>query len=343
MNIYLTNQSGKYDITSFVPTITNAGDHLQASRTLSFSVLASPNDPNIPIIDIQLGNIIQVIEFDEEIFYGFIFDRNKSTESNSIDIECYDKGIYLNKNKYSYKFSGLTPEDITQKVASQYKISTGSIASTGIRIKRNFLGVDIYSVIIGSYYQASIQNGKKYMIRFKNNSLNIIEKGSSESTQILKTGYNLLTSTVSESIKDMVNSVAVFDKDDNLFTTIQNENDIALYGLMQEYHKISENEDYTSKARSMLKAIERKITVTNFGNIRCITGNAVIVQEPYTKLYGLFYIDGDTHTWKNGLYTNKLILNFQNLMDEKEVGTVEKSSNSNVTIQWTPESQKSLT
>jgi len=42
------------------------------------------------------------------------------------------------------------------------------------------------------------------------------------------------------------------------------------------------------KANSMLKNVERKVTVTNFGNIRCITGNAVIVQEPYTGLYGCF-------------------------------------------------------
>lgn len=49
-----------------------------------------------------------------------------------------------------------------------------------------------------------------------------------------------------------------------------------------------------------------------------------MVKEPYTGLSGVFFIDGDSHTWKNGIYTNKLTLNFQNLMDEKESGQNDK-------------------
>ena len=63
---------------------------------------------------------------------------------------------------------------------------------------------------------------------------------------------------------------------------------------------------------------ERSATVTNLGNPECITGNAVMIHEPFTGLDGLFYIDADTHTWKNGVYTNKLTLNFKNIMDERE-------------------------
>lgn len=49
-----------------------------------------------------------------------------------------------------------------------------------------------------------------------------------------------------------------------------------------------------------------------------------MVKEPYTGLSGVFFIDADSHTWKNGIYTNKLTLNFQNLMDEKESGQNDK-------------------
>ncbi|MFQ9792965.1 MAG: hypothetical protein ACLRX7_06820 [Acutalibacteraceae bacterium] len=61
--------------------------------------------------------------------------------------------------------------------------------------------------------------------------------------------------------------------------------------------------------------------MNNLGDIRNITGNSVIVKEPSTGINGLFYIDGDTHTWKNGIYLNKLVLNLKNVMDEKESGT----------------------
>lgn len=322
MKILLSNGVKKEDITNFVPAISISGDYMQAARTSNFSVLNSPFDINLPSIDIQLGYVVQIYEDEEEIFYGYVFERNKSTDGNAIDIMCYDSGVRITKNKYSYKFSDISPEDITKKLCSDINISVGNLAKTGITIKRNFLGLSFYDIIIGSYYQASIKNGKKYIIRFNNNKLNVIEKGDISTAQILQNGNNLLTSNVSESISNMVNSVAVFNENNNLVTTIKNEENIKLYGLMQEYYKVNKDDDYNAKAKSMLKDIERKIQVTNFGNIRCITGNTVVVREPYTGLYGVFYIDSDTHSWKNGIYTNSLVLNFQNLMDEKEAGEI---------------------
>ena len=80
-------------------------------------------------------------------------------------------------------------------------------------------------------------------------------------------------------------------------------------------------EDYEKTAREKLQGVERKITVQNFGDSQYMTGRKVQVKEPYTGLTGIFYIDGDTHTWKNGIYTNKLTLNFENIMDEKTSGS----------------------
>jgi len=59
------------------------------------------------------------------------------------------------------------------------------------------------------------------MIRFVGKKLNVIEKGDSKYTQILQSGSNLLTSNVSESITNMVNSVAVFDNNNNLLIKIK--------------------------------------------------------------------------------------------------------------------------
>ena len=37
-------------------------------------------------------------------------------------------------------------------------------------------------------------------------------------------------------------------------------------------------------------------------------------------MYGKFYIASDVHTWKNGLYTNKLTLAWEATMDAKAAG-----------------------
>ena len=66
----------------------------------------------------------------------------------------------------------------------------------------------------------------------------------------------------------------------------------------------------------------QKIIVNSLGNLANITGGTVVVREPYTGVYGLFYIDADVHTWKLGQYYNKLTLNFKNIMDEQEAGSL---------------------
>ena len=69
----------------------------------------------------------------------------------------------------------------------------------------------------------------------------------------------------------------------------------------------------------MFVGIEKKVTLDGIdGNLKCIAGNAVEVQDKATGLDGIFWIDSDTHTWENGTHTMNLELNFKNLMDEKE-------------------------
>ena len=69
----------------------------------------------------------------------------------------------------------------------------------------------------------------------------------------------------------------------------------------------------------MFTGIEKKISLDGInGNLKCIAGNAVEVQDKATGLKGIFWIDADTHTWENGIHIMSLDLNFKNIMDSKE-------------------------
>ena len=84
----------------------------------------------------------------------------------------------------------------------------------------------------------------------------------------------------------------------------------------------SSGKDAAAEARKLLEdnAPAQKITAQARGNPALIAGECAVLQEPVTGLYGLCWIDSDTHTWKGGVYTTKLVLNFRNLMDEAEAG-----------------------
>ena len=330
IKLTITTKTGTTDISQLVPTITLSGDYQQCARTLEFGILSSPTDGNIPVVICGLGNGVTLMQDDRVLFSGVIFARQKSTESSTIDVTCFDYGIYLKRNEAVYKFTNLTPEAITKRICTDFKISVGNLASTGVKISRNFVGVSLYKIIQTAYTLASNSTGKKYQIRFEGTKLNVIEKGVTDETLILAGGSNLMSAATTESIENMINQVKIYNSKDKLIKTQNDSEAINLYGLLQSYLRQSGNEDATSEAKKIIEdsGVSQKITVENLGNISNITGGAVVVQEPYTGVYGLFYIDSDVHTWKNGRYYNKLVINFQRIMDEQEAGQLVNANGS---------------
>lgn len=328
MKLIIKNSDGVFDISNLVQQKSWSGDFQQCARTLTFNLLSSPTDKTIPVVKCELGNVVTLMQEDRLLFEGYVFDRSKSTASNTIDVTCYDRGIFLKRNKASYKFKNQTPEAITTRVCTDFEISTGEVIPAGIKISRNFLGSTLYDIIQTVYTLASAETKKKYHVAFKGMALNVLEKKVTDDTLVIKSGVNLIDATMTDSITNMINQVAIYDKNDKLIRNVKNDELIKLYGLMQEYIKQPDGENYGDKAQKLLddNGVQQRITINNLGNIANVTGGTVIVHEPHTGLYGLFYIDSDVHTWKNGLYLNKLVLNFKNIMDEKEVGTLPNKS-----------------
>lgn len=327
----LIQDSGKTtDVNELAPEINWSGDYQQCARTLGFGMLSSPVDKSIPAVKCALGDAVSFYQDSTKLFEGWIFSREKGTDSSTIDITCYDRGFYLKKNEASYKFTNTTPEAVTRRVAADFGFAIGDIAATGFRFSRNFLGTNLYSIIETAYSLASAHTGKKYHILFRGAKLCVVEKTVTDATLIIEGGSNLMDATMTESIEDMVNQVAIYDKNDRLVKTVRNAEAVKLYGLMQNYLKQTEGEDTAAKAQKLLQDndVSQKITVNGLGNIANITGGTVVVHEPYTGLYGLFYIDSDAHTWKNGMYFNKLTLNFKNIMDAQEAGELPNKTGS---------------
>ena len=324
LKLSVTTETGAEDITQIVPAYNLSGEYTQCARTLSFGLISSPVDTHVPTVDIPLGAGVRLDMGEKNVFTGNVFTRQKSTDSNTVEITCFDRGIYLKRNKAVYKFTNMTPEDITRRVCADFDIPTGSIIATGVKITRNFVGVTLYQIVQTAYTLASYETGEKYQIRFEGEKLTVLKKDISQQTLILQGGSNLMSLAVTESVEQMVNQVAIFSADETLVGTMRDDALIPLYGLMQEYLKQTKDDDGQAKARRILadNGVIQKITVNNLGNAECITGNAVVVQEPYTKLFGLFWIDADTHTWKNGIYLNKLVLNFRRMMDAQEAGSL---------------------
>lgn len=318
---HIAKDGAKTEITEIVSTLSITGEYRSCARSCDFSIIHGYSDERTWLITIEVGDILKVIDKDKVMFQGPVWTKSKQTDGTTLDFTAKDYGIYLKKNKASYTFQGMTAEAITKKVCGDFGLQTGSLAITGKPINRIFRNNTLYDIIMTAY---SIGGGDKlYFAKFEGELFYVLEKGKTE-VDPLESGVNLLTANVSESLESMVNRVRVYNKEDSLIKEYTNAEDTELYGFLTEVIRISnDTDDYEEKAKKTLEGVERKITVTNLGDSQYMTGRKVIVKEPYTGLSGIFYIDGDTHTWKNGIYSNKLTLNFQNLMDEKESGSDE--------------------
>ena len=317
--IYQNTNGEKLDITNLLTNITWSGDYKSCARKLEFSLVTSATDINIPKVDMPLMSLIIFYEDNTELFRGFVYEREKSSD-NTISFLCYDYCAKLNDIKVSYNIKNETASSIYNKFLTEYKLNKGDIVQANTKIKKVFLGTTAYDMIMSAYTEEAKKTGKKYIVYSKGDKFYSSEKGNIKLKLAFEEGKNILSSNFKESVSKMVNKVLIVDDNGNKVSEVNDDNLLKTYGLFQDIYKQEENKNSTTEAKSMLKGVSQTCSLSGFGDTTCITGYGVQVKDSSTGLVGLFYIDSDTHTWEGESYTIDLELNFKNIMDEVEAG-----------------------
>ncbi len=311
-----------HDLSEVVEKITWSGDTKQVARELSFTVAHKADDPYLPKVKIDEGDPAQLLSDSGDIlFLGPVFDIELSASGSVISYTALDFLFYINNSEISCIFDG-TPEEITAQICGELGIPLGAAAQTGIHVYMPCLGKGAYQAIMAAYTAASRQNGKKYIPVMRADKLHIIEKGALCGV-ILDGSYNLTEASYSSSLRDMVNRVAITDKNGNQISVVEDAEPRQEYGTVQKVLQQEDGEDASSQARSLLKTFTQSASVTAVGDVRAVSGYAVIVQEATTGLYGKFYIESDSHTFEDGKHEMQLTLEFELMMDEQEIEQAE--------------------
>lgn len=321
VQLHIANGEGVFDITSLVTTITLSGDYQQCARTLEFGLASSATDGYLPRVSCELGNSVVLLDEGRTLFDGFVITRQKGSSASAINVTCFDRGFYMRRNLASYKFKNQTADAVARRICKDFGIDIGELAAPGEKFSRNFLGSSLYDIVMTAYNLAGGE--KKYIARFEGVKFCVREKRAGGDTLVIENGSNLLTVSCTESIQNMVNKVLIYNEKDAVVKTLTKDEQIRQFGVLQSIVKQTDDKKEAEKEAQKLldeNGIDQKVSITNLGDTSLITGGTVVVHEGFTGLYGLFYIDSDTHIWKNGTYTNRLVLNFRNIMDEKEVG-----------------------
>ena len=92
---------------------------------------------------------------------------------------------------------------------------------------------------------------------------------------------------------------------------------MSLNGLLSHVSVQRDGEDAGAEAQAWLEdnGLQQNLTVEVLNPpLDLIAGAAVNLRDTGSGVSGLFWVDSDTHTWKNGQHFGKFTLNFRNLM-----------------------------
>lgn len=323
MRVILTNSSGvDQDATELLTMAQWSGGINQCSRQLDLTLAVSDTDGNLPRIDTGLFYGVGLYrDSGVRLFSGSIVLRQRQSGSSTMTLTALDRGMYLAGNQGWYSFA-CTPEAAARQVCAAFGIPVGTLAQTGVAVKRKFDCVELHKIIMTMYSKAAETTGKKYYIRFDGNSLSVLERPSAASF-VLDPTRNLISADYSEDGQDYRNSVAIYNKTGGLIRTIGTKAPETLAGMLQAAVTQQDGEDASKEARALLEDhdIRQGVTAECFGDPSLLSGGGVTILDNSSGAAGLFWIDNDKHVWKNGVYTTSLTLNFRQLMDTQSAGS----------------------
>lgn len=315
------------DITDFVTKFTWSGDNEQAARKLEFEIIYNTinKDEVFSILDLKIGGFIYLFYAEDEnstpveIFEGRIFYRKRNSSCFTFSFTCYDDMVYLAKSKIQMLFDGITVTDAIKQICNEIGIS---IADNMPQINTvvSFIAdgkscTEVFKTLFG-YTKADTTNnpnGEDYTVICLNGDVTVIKKGELIEDYVATDLTDIDSSEHSESIESMVNRIKSVDDNGNICQVFTIEDDVTHYGMIQDIYKMQppkegETVDNVKMAKAKLKRLQDESSLKAVGNIQCITGYTVMVQEE--QLQGKFFIKSDTHNFANNIHTMDLTLEY---------------------------------
>lgn len=307
------------DITQLIRDITWQGNISKVPREWGATLALDKRD-SASLPDLSEGCQITMQVDGKPIYTGVLHSVTTDSQSVLGDITSMDRGWYLAQNEGWYRFDGTPAEEIAATVCGDFGIPVGKLAATGAKVKRKFPGVTLLQIIGTAYTMAGADNGKRYLMRFSGDgALDVIEKPEVASLEIRVTQAVTITWDISK----LQNAVKIVTDTGAEVTVVSDAESVKRNGTLQHIIQQSSGQDSQAEAEAWIKdhGLQQTLTVEVPGDIRLITGEAVLLRDTGSGVSGLFWIDSDTHTWKNGLHKTKLKLNFQNIVNEMSAGS----------------------
>ena len=269
------------------------------------------------IINFTEGDAVRLKVNGNNIFYGFVFKKNRDKEQK-IKVTAYDQLRYL-KNKDTYVYTNKTASEFIKMVAADFQMQTGTIEDTGFKIASRVESNTSLFDMIQNALDLTVQN-QKYMYVLYDDFGKLTLKGlDSMRLNLLideETGENYdYTSSIDD---DTYNRIKLtYDNEDTGKREVyiaQSGANINQWGVLQYYDTLKENENGQAKADALLDLYNvktRNLSVKNaLGDVRVRAGSMVVVMLNLgdIKVQNLMLVEKCKHEFKESQHLMTLTL-----------------------------------
>ena len=314
-----------YDVTQLVETIKWKGRKGSSARTLTATLIDDDGYKHARSgIDVEKGHQCLFNYNGKELFRGIIMTQTQ-TNRKKLQFTAYDNGIYLANNKDTFTYENKTASDVFRDCCTRFGLPMGEVAKCSYKIpelsKSKTTAFDAIADALSLDFDAT---GIRHYVASDKGKLSLLTRRENIMQWVIEVGQNITTYSYTRSIEDIKTRVKMVSKEG---TTVAEKKNAALeekIGVFQEIDQPDESLT-TAQVNDLIASIleekstpERTLNVEAVGIAEVISGIGVYIIIPELGLSRTFYVDEDTHTFKDNMHTMTLKLNYANDLAKEE-------------------------
>lgn len=316
-----------YDVTQLVEQIKWKGRKGSSSRTLTVKLIDDDGYKHARSgIDVEQGHQCLFKYNGTELFRGIIMTQTQSNKK-TMTFTAYDNGIYLANNKDTFAYENKTATEVFKDCCTRFGLPMGEVANCTYKIpeltKPKTTAFDAITDALSLDFDAT---GIRHYVASEKGQIKLLTRRENIMQWVIEVGQNLTSYSYTRSIEDIKTRVKMVSKEG---TTLAEKSNAALekkIGVFQEIDKPDESlttaqiNDLIASMLDEKSTPERTLTVEAVGIAEVISGIGVYIIIPELDLSRTFYVDEDTHTFKDNMHTMSLKLNYANDLSKEGKG-----------------------
>lgn len=319
INLLIIKGDKVYDVTQLVEQIKWSGRKGSSSRTLSATLVDDDGYKHARSgIDVEQGHQCLFNHKGQELFRGIIMTQTQN-DRKRLTFKAYDNGIYLANNKDTFTYKDKTASDVFRDCCTRLGIPMGEVADCTYRIPElTKPKTTAFDAIINALSLDFDATGIRHYVSSAKGVLSLLTRRENIMQWVIEVGQNLSSYTYTKSIEKIKTRVKMLSKEGTTLAEKTNAGLEEKIGIFQEIDQPDESltaAQINSLVESILNeksAPERTLSLEAMGIAEVISGIGVFIIVPGLGLSRTFYVDSDTHTFKDNLHTMSLKLNYAN-------------------------------